>query len=72
MVRRTTRFPVVDLNHSVFMVKAASEDEARGKAMRVARKVYLAEDGWCDHSVAACPDGQVIDPDDDLTIAFGA
>lgn len=50
-------------NVTTFMVEANSLDEAVGIALRIARKLYLVEDGWTNHSVGACADTYILNPD---------
>ena len=52
--RQTFKNGVVqfDYNHTCAMLEAASRDEAEGKAMRIARKLFPAEEGWGAHHTA--------------------
>jgi hypothetical protein len=38
--------------HSVFVIEAVSRDEAEGKALAIARKIYPASAGWQQHHAA--------------------
>jgi hypothetical protein len=54
---------VVECCHTAFLVEAASEDEAVGKAVRIGHLIYPRTAGWDAPDVVACPDILVIDPD---------
>ena len=43
----------VDINKTMFIVMASSQDEANGKAMEVAVRSYPHEAGWIRHSIYA-------------------
>ena len=51
------------LNHFCGVLEAASEDEAIGKAMRIAKVVYRAENGWTQHFVGVDSADFVVTPE---------
>jgi hypothetical protein len=53
----------VQCHHAAFLVEAASEDEAVGKATRIGHRIYPRAAGWDAPDVVACPDTLAIDPD---------
>lgn len=56
-------------HHAVCIVDAASRDEAVGKGLRVARKIYPLSNEWMSHDAVACLANQVTaDPDQECRI----
>lgn len=54
-----------DIAHGAFVIEAVSADEANGKVLRAARKMYPAARGWDRHDVTCQPASIVItDPDE--------
>ena len=49
-----------DQSHCCAMLEAANRDEAEGKALRIARKLFPADDGWGAHHVSVSDVGNVV------------
>lgn len=64
------RFPSpvsYNFRHAAATVLAASQDEAVGMGLRIARKLWPDADGYRNHHAVADAAGRFVNPDEDLS-----